>query len=106
MKRIPKLELSRNSIITLSGDMLRNLHESNIYCIGKCDTSANFKTAAGVLQGGVISELLFKIFIADMPLPPAHPQLIKRLKFANNTLSIEKYVQTPINLSSIYPWET
>lgn len=45
-----------------------------------------FDVAAGVPQGGVLSAILFVIYIADMPLPPNHAQQIKRLQFADDTL--------------------
>lgn len=48
--------------------------------------SAKFNIAAGVPQGGVLSALLYVIYIADMPLPPTNSHQIQRLQFADDVL--------------------
>lgn len=53
--------------------------------IGK-SKSRSFNIAAGVPQGGVLSALLYAIYIADMPLPPQHHNPIKRLQFADDMI--------------------
>lgn len=53
--------------------------------VGKTQSNT-FSVAAGVPQGGVLSAILFILFIADMPKPPEHINPIKRLQFADDTL--------------------
>lgn len=49
-------------------------------------SSILYNVIAGVPQGGVLSALMFNLFIADMPLPPANLNEIKRLQYADDTL--------------------
>lgn len=48
--------------------------------------SPRYQTAAGVPQGGVLSALLYVIFIADLPLPPVTAPPINRLQYADDIL--------------------
>lgn len=57
------------------------------YVIKINDTlSKSFPIAAGVPQGGVLSAILYSIFIADLPVPPEHINKIQRLQYADDTL--------------------
>lgn len=42
--------------------------------------------AAGVPQGGVLSSLLYMIYVADLPPPPPDPHPINRLQYADDIL--------------------
>lgn len=48
--------------------------------------SQNFEIAAGVPQGGVLSALLYIIYVADVPPPPPHHHRIQRLQYADDML--------------------
>lgn len=48
--------------------------------------SRPFKITAGVPQGGVLSAILYNIYLADLPKPPAHINQIQRLQYADDTL--------------------
>lgn len=62
------------------------LSKRSFYVIlGKAE-SPEHHTTAGVPQGGVLSAVLYSIFIADMPSPPQHQNPIKRLQYADDTL--------------------
>lgn len=48
--------------------------------------SDTYNITAGVPQGGVLSALLYIIYIADMPTPPAHSNPIRRLQYADDMI--------------------
>lgn len=48
--------------------------------------SSRFDIAAGVPQGGVLSAILYVIYIADLPPPPDHHQPIRRLQYADDMI--------------------
>lgn len=49
-------------------------------------TSRPFSVGAGVPQGGVLSALLYNIYLADLPKPPTHISPVQRLQYADDTL--------------------
>lgn len=49
-------------------------------------TSNPFFIGAGVPQGGVLSALLYNIYLADLPKPPNHISPVQRLQYADDTL--------------------
>lgn len=53
--------------------------------VGK-DTSRYLPIRAGVPQGGVLSAVLYIIYIADIPNPAPHRNPIQRLQYADDTL--------------------
>lgn len=48
--------------------------------------SQRYQIAAGVPQGGVLSALLYVIYVADLPLPPNTSPSITRLQYADDIL--------------------
>lgn len=48
--------------------------------------SALHPITAGVPQGGVLSSLLYQIYVSDLPHPPNDPHLIQRLQYADDIL--------------------
>lgn len=66
--------------------MFNYLTDRQFFVLVNDAKSTSFNIAAGVPQGGVLSALLYVIYIADMPLPPTNPQQIQRLQFADDTL--------------------
>lgn len=48
--------------------------------------SQRYQIAAGVPQGGVLSALLYVIYVADLPLPPETAPPITRLQYADDIL--------------------
>lgn len=49
-------------------------------------TSSQKPISAGVPQGGVLSALLYIIFVADIPTPPPHTMPIRRLQYADDMI--------------------
>lgn len=49
-------------------------------------TSSAYDIVAGVPQGGVLSAILYNIYLADLPKPTTHINKIQRLQYADDTL--------------------
>lgn len=63
-----------------------------------------FTTEAGVPQGGVLSAILYILFIADMPKPHTHINAVKRLQYADDTLIYVSVKNVPdgVNRLNLY----
>lgn len=62
------------------------LHERKFKVMVEGKLSATFPIANGVPQGGVLSSLLYSIYLSDLPLPPQHINPIQRLQYADDIL--------------------